>query len=148
MAEINAVGFDACNARRKADRETLAHALSEIAAGHGANVERREFGANPGFSGHSTFLVFQLGGVGVQIDIDDALGGSFTIASWFGYLMPRRKFTAEFIRAVGDPVRPLNAHHKATTVPQSWSGLAKAIDAGLALARDGKAFEEGEGECG
>jgi hypothetical protein len=130
------------NGGRKAEREILAMAFETIAVAHGAAVERREEGPNPGFRGHSIGLRIALNGVGAMVNIDDLHGGSRALIHWYNdYSEGRqcRDLTARFkthVRAFGG-----GSPHKATTGGAAWADLALCLDAGLLLAARGEAFE-------
>lgn len=128
-----------CNASRKADRETIARALIELARARGAQCERRDEGRNLGYHGASIHLLFSLNGVGAMLNIDDLHGGDWALISWFNTDYPARDFTERFARIVGDRAgrRP---HHKATSHPADWYSLAMFLDGGLCLAARGGAF--------
>ena len=144
------------NARRKADRESIARMFVEVAEKFGAVVERRDEPRNPGFSGAGICLSFEMNGVGARVSIDDLHGGDGGLISWYnerGYIRPAdgepgfgswrypvRNFSSRFNVAVGDTVarRP---HHKATSIGD-WEVLAAYLQAGLRHAANGTAFIE------
>lgn len=133
--------FNALKASQKRGRECIANALEEISMRHGAKVERRETGRNPGYSGAGIDLRIDCKGVGAMIDIDDLHGGDWVLIHWYNTVHPSRNFTARFRVAVGDhgQTRP---HHKSTSHPRDWYSLAMMLDAGLLLAFRGEAFDE------
>jgi hypothetical protein len=136
------VDRDDLNARcasRKADREFIARALIGLMERHGAQVERRDDGPNPGYRGASICLRFTLNGVGAMLDIDNLHGGDWSLIHWHNTKYPTRNFTSRFCVCVGEHgnFRP---HHKATSQPADWYSLAMMLDAGLMLAARGQAF--------
>lgn len=133
--------FNACMASRKADRQKLADALTEIACKHGASVERMHSNANPGYCGQGIDLRIACNGVGAMVDIDDLHGGEWVLIHWFGTEHKGRDFTPRFGTVVGSGGngRP---HHKATSHPRDWYSLAMMLDGGLQLAVRGEAFTE------
>lgn len=137
------VDRDDLNARcasRKADREFIARALIGLMERHGAQVERRDDGPNPGYHGASIALRFSLNGVGAMLDIDNLHGGDWSLIHWHNTEHPARNFTTRFCVNVGNLGRS-RPHHKATSHPQDWYSLAMLLDAGLCLAARGDAFE-------
>lgn len=147
------VDRDTLNAKcasRKADREFIARALIGLMGRHGAQVERRDDGPNPGYHGASIALRFSLNGVGAMLDIDNLHGGDWALISWHNTEYPARNFTSRFCVNVGDlayrviPDRPPRPHHKATSHPRDWYSLAMMLDAGLCLAAGGEAFVDEE----
>jgi len=136
--------FNALNASRKADRIRLANLLIGLGEYYGATIERRDQPANPGWRGQSIELMFKLNGVGATVTISNLHGGDHAIISWYNDYSGDigRKchdFTGLFNIAVGDrgSMRP---HHKATSCPPDWFGLATSLSAGLSTARNGQAF--------
>jgi hypothetical protein len=131
-------------ASRKTDRDILARVLIDIAAKHGAQIERRDEPRNAGFHGAGIHLTFSLNGVGAMLDIDDLHGGDWALIHWFnsykGVSSPARYYSSRFNRCVGatSSGRP---HHKATSHPGDWYSVAIALDAGLLLAARGEAFD-------
>lgn len=143
------VDRDDLNARcasRKADREFIARALIGLMERHGAQLERRDDGPNPGYRGASICLRFSLNGVGAMLDIDNLHGGDWALIHWHNTEYPARNFTSRFCVNVGDlayqviPDRPPRPHHKATSHPRDWYSLAMMLDAGLCLAASREAF--------
>lgn len=136
-------------------REAIAADMLAIAAKHGAEVDRREEGRNPGYRGPSIHLNIRLNGCAVMVNIDDLHGGDGALLHWYStdggwqnpgdwdnpgeYVSPRH-YTAAFNAAVGDrgQYRP---HSKATS-SGTWSQLAAYLDAGLAMAAAGTAKME------
>ena len=137
------VDRDTLNAKcasRKADREFIARALIGLMERHGAQLERRDDGPNPGYHGASICLRFTLNGVGARLDIDNLHGGDWSLIHWHNTEYPVRNFTSRFCVNVGDLGRS-RPHHKATSHPRDWYSLAMSLDAGLCLAARGDAFE-------
>lgn len=141
--------FNALNASRKADRETIAKMLIFIGEKHGAKIERRESPANPGYCGQGIDLFFTLNGVGASVDIDNLFGGGHSLISWYNEWpidyrpAPGRyclDFSGAFNSAVGENGYWSRPHHKATSCPADWYSLAMFLDAGLSTAADHKAF--------
>lgn len=133
------VDRDTLNAKcasRKADREFIARALIGLMERHGAQLERRDDGPNPGYHGASIVLRFTLG---AMLDIDNLHGGDWALIHWHNTEYPARNFTSTFCVAVGDLGRS-RPHHKATSHPRDWYSLAMMLDAGLCLAACGEAF--------
>lgn len=133
--------FNSLRASRKADRQMIADALTNIATGHGATVERQHRDGSPGYCGQGIGLRIACKGVGAMVDIDDLHGGEWVLIHWYGTEHRARNFTSAFQAAVqsGGHGRP---HHKATSHPRNWYSLAMMIDGGLRLAARGEAFEE------
>lgn len=130
------------NARRKADREAIAAVLVGIAERHGAKIERRDEPAFRGWHGQSIEFRFELNGVGASVDVNDLHGGDHDIISWYNEWpldnWQCHDFRSGFVLDVkGGWQRP---HHKATSCPRDWQGVADALDAGLAHAAAGTAF--------
>jgi hypothetical protein len=138
--EINRDEFNALNASRKAERERIAAQLIEIAAKHGASVEKIHSEATRGYCGQGIDLRFACKGVGAMVDVDDLHGGSWVLISWFNDTHPARNFTARFCTVVGDHGQT-RRHHKSTSHPRDWYSLAMMLDGGLMLAARGEAFE-------
>jgi hypothetical protein len=133
--------INAKSASRKADREFIVNTLLGLMERHGAEVERRDDGPNPGYHGHSIALRFTLNGVGAMLDIDDLHGGEWSLIHWHNTEYPARNFTSRFCVCVGG-VTSYRPHHKATSQPGTWYSLAMFLDAGLCLAARGEAFDE------
>lgn len=130
--------LNAKNAGRKAEREYIARALIALAEMRGATVERRDFpAARPG--GAEISLRFTLNGVGAMVDVDKLFGGGSTLIHWYNSEHPARDFTTRFCDLVGS-AHPQRPHHKATSCPDDWFGLAMMLDAGLCLAARREAF--------
>ena len=134
-------GLNAKCASRKADREFIARALIGLIERHGAQVERRDDGPNPGYHGASIALRFSLNGVGAMLDIDNLHGGDWSLIHWHNTEYPSHNFTSRFCVNVGDLGRS-RPHHKATSHPKDWYSLAMMLDAGLCLAAQNQAFVE------
>lgn len=132
-----------CKASRKADREFIARALLEIAAKHGAQVERRDEPGLAGFGCAGIHITFTLNGVGAMLDIDNVHSGSTALIHWYNdysVKKPVQDYSSRFNVCVGasSSGRP---HHKATSLPGDWYSLAMNLDAGLLLAARGEAFQ-------
>ena len=136
-------------AGRKADREKIAAALVAVAAFHGAIVERRDEGPNPGYHGASIALRITHGRLGAMIDVDDLYerhGSRGSLIHWHpvyggmrddpGNLSDRFRTAARDYRG-----RP---HHKATTACDSWGDMVERLGAGLAVAAAGDAWDAPE----
>lgn len=126
-------------ASRKGSREILAELFTMIGYRHGAEIERIDSLATPGYSGRSINLRFNLNGVGAMVNIDDLHGGEHALISWHNTKHPARDFTTRFCVCVGEHGN-LRPHHKATSQPADWYSLAMMLDGGLMLAARGEAF--------
>jgi hypothetical protein len=136
--------LNSLNANRKADRIRLANLLQRLGEYYGATIERRDETATRGWCGQGIYLSFTLNGVGAQVSISNLHGGNHAIISWYNDYSGDvgrkcRNFTGAFNAAVGDLAhgRP---HHKATSCPRDWFGLASRLSAGLSTALNGQAF--------
>lgn len=139
-AQINRDWINGLYAGRKAEREVLAMAFETIAKAHGATVERRTEGRNPGFHSGSISLRIALNGVGANVDFNSLHGGGCALIHWFNTEYPPRDLTQHFASAVRAGSN--RSSHKATSFCPDWYGLAMALDAGLISAARGEAFGE------
>lgn len=132
-------------ARRKADRKRIAAAFDRVARKHGARITATDEPASPGWHGAAIVLRGALAGVGFTVDIDDLherRGDKGGLVSWYNDHepgRPTRNFSARARTAVHDyRGRP---HHKATSIGD-WPHLVRQFDRMLALASDGRAFDD------
>lgn len=112
---------------RKADREALAYHLGELAAVHGAAVERRD-------RGREIYLTLRRGGLAVSVSID----GASKVGALFGHWTSETLLPPGFGPAIGGHV---NQYHgrKATTVATRFASFCASIEAGFrCVATEGK----------
>ena len=126
----------------KAQREKIAKRFTDIAAGYGATVERRDRDAIGGYRA-SVDLLVRLNGVGGILSIGDLHDrGAAGLISWHNDYSSGRAAARDFSSAFNCAARDYAAtrpHHKATSYGD-WDKLTSIFSDCLKLAAAGEAF--------